>query len=176
MPSGRTVFRNVWLKAWLSVFSVPLFIQSISSPNRPTCYHDNLIWSLLQTFQRWILRGCVHMGRSRLGSVIRGHSDHDTSKKSFNPFPGCIRQFLWRAMIRMTSDYWSWSESPHWSAPLGALPGYGYVTLPGPFQLKHNWCIAQMQVDHYDLEIHSYSLSLKICLSLGQSIWHRGCF
>ena len=115
MPSGRPVFRNVWLKAWLSVFSVPLFIQSISSPNRPTCYQDNLIWSLLQTFQRWILRGCVHMGRSSLGSVIRCHSDHDTSKKSFNPFPGCIRQFLWRAMIRVTSDYWSWSESPHWT-------------------------------------------------------------
>ena len=111
---------------WVS----PLFIQSISFPNRPTCYHDNLKWSLLQTFQRWILRGCVHMGRSRLGSVIRGHSDHDTSKKSFNPFPGCIRQFVWRAMIRVTSDYWSWSESPHWNAPLGALPGYEscYVT------------------------------------------------
>ena len=121
MPSGRPVFRNVWLKAWLSVFSGPIFIQSISSPNRPTCYHDNLKWSLLQTFQRWILRGCVHMGRSRLGSVIRGHSDHDTSKKSFNSFPGCIRQFLWRAMIRVTLDYWSWSESPHWNAPLGTL-------------------------------------------------------
>lgn len=40
---------------------------------------------------------CIPLQWPRPGSVIYDNSDHGTSNKPTNPFPGWIRQFLWCA-------------------------------------------------------------------------------
>ena len=54
---------------------------------------------------------CFPLKWSGSGSVIHNlFSDQGTSNKLMNPLRGCIRQFLWCAVIRVISDQWFWSS------------------------------------------------------------------
>ena len=61
--------------------------------------------------------GCVPLGWSGSGSVIRDHSDHGRSNEPMNPCPEWIHRFIWSTMIRVISDHWSWSGSSQRKAP-----------------------------------------------------------
>ena len=62
--------------------------------------------------------GCVPLGWSRSGSVMRDHSDHGRSNTPMNPLWTRIHWFIWSSMIQMISDHWSWSGSSERNAPL----------------------------------------------------------
>ena len=64
------------------------------------------------------IQGCVPLGWSGSGSVIRDHSDHSRSNEPVNPCPQWIHRFIWSTMIQVISDHkWSWSGSSQRNAP-----------------------------------------------------------
>ena len=65
-----------------------------------------------------IILGCVPLGWSGSGSLIRDHSDHGRSNDPMNPCSEWIHRFIWSTMIRVNSDHWSWSGSSQRNAPL----------------------------------------------------------
>ena len=65
------------------------------------------------------IKGCVPFRWSRLGWVIRDHSDHGRSNEPMNPLWTRIHRFIWSTMIRVISDHWSWSGSSQRNAPFG---------------------------------------------------------
>ena len=62
--------------------------------------------------------GCVPLGWSGSGSVIRDHLDPGRSNEPMNPCPEWIHRFISSTMIRVISDHWSWSGSSQRNAPL----------------------------------------------------------
>jgi len=70
------------------------------------------------------IQGYVPLGWSGLGPVIQDHSDYARSNETMNPCPEWIHRFIWSTMIRVISDYWSWSGSSQRNAPqvLASLP------------------------------------------------------
>jgi len=46
------------------------------------------------------MKGCVPLGWPQSGSVIQDLSHHGASKEPVNPWPECIRRFLWCPMIQ----------------------------------------------------------------------------
>ena len=67
--------------------------------------------------ESWIL-GCVPLGWSVSGSVIRDHSDHARSNEPMNPLWTRIHRIIWSTMIQMISEHWSWSGSYQRNGPL----------------------------------------------------------
>ena len=63
------------------------------------------------------LQGCVPLGWSGSGSVIRVHSDHGRSNEPMNPLWTRIHRFIWSTMIQMISDHWFWSGSYQRNVP-----------------------------------------------------------
>ena len=61
--------------------------------------------------------GCIPLGWSGSGSVIRDHSDHGRSNEPMNPPWTRIHRFIWSTMIQVISDHWSWSGSYQRNAP-----------------------------------------------------------
>ena len=97
-------------------YVAPRYIQDlliIYSPTRNLrSYSSNL---LAGTFSKDI--GCVPLGVSRSGSVMRDHSHHGRSNEPMNPCPEWIYWFIWSTMIRVISAHWSWSGSSQRNAP-----------------------------------------------------------
>ena len=87
---------------------------------------------------RSVFNGCVPLGLSRSGSLIRDHSDYGISNDLMNPCSEWIHRFIWSTMIRVISDHWSWSGSPIRKAPI--YPGDRHVLNPNMLFL--NVCLS----------------------------------
>ena len=95
-------------------------------------YYRNRKWEA-EEFEK--VQGCVPLGWSGSGSVIRDQSDHGRSNEPMNPCPEWIHWFIWSTMIRVIRDHWSWSWSwssqrnAHW--PLVSWFGWRQTNLDG---------------------------------------------
>ena len=56
--------------------------------------------------------GCIPLGWSGSGTVIRDHSDHGALHELPKVWPEWIHQFLWCTTISVILDHWSWSRIP----------------------------------------------------------------
>ena len=97
-----------------------------------------------------INKGCVPLGWSGTGSVIRDDSDHGRSNGPMNPLWTRIHRFIWSTMIQIISDHWSWSGSYQRNAPKNKhfqVVIMVNLTL-GPYERNILWSRQQLCVPH----------------------------
>ena len=116
--------------------------------------HDVMDKDFLQMMMHYnsvlVNKGCVPLGWSGSGLVIRDYLDRGRSNEPMNPLWTRIHRFIWSPMIQMISDHWSWSRSYQRNAP--KKKHFQVVIMVnltlGPYERNILWSRQQLCVQH----------------------------
>ena len=110
--------KKTWCKAFLN-FLYNNNNNNNNNNNKQVSQKRCDLWKKLYLWHIYSTQlGCVPLGWSGSGSVIRDHSDHGRSNEPMNHCSKWIHRFIWSTITRVIPNHWPWSGSSQRNAPL----------------------------------------------------------